>query len=337
MNPHRASFSRQPLAQLAVAFSVGICFSNYFPIRLLPLSIVGGACTAAALAAVLKRRLAVAGIALVLATTLAGATLAVQERRRERGSELREFAGRQVVLTGVISGPVEPGSERMYLTLDAERLAVDGAERSVSGVVSLLVLLQTAENEQACRRLQLRYGARIRVVTKLNRADEFRNPGVSPLSEYLERKGYDATGFVKSVAAIERLEDAGGWPERVLGPLYSWRESLQREIDQRFSAETAGVLDAALLGNRYKLSRETSERFREGGTFHVLVISGLHISFIGGLVFLVMKRLSRRRWPQVIVPAICVWPWARKLQWCERRSCLLSQASRSFCFANQVR
>jgi predicted membrane metal-binding protein len=37
-------------------------------------------------------------------------------------------------------------------------------------------------------------------------------------------------------------------------------------------------LNAALLGNRHQLSRSTAERFRAGGTFHVLVISGLHIS-----------------------------------------------------------
>ena len=36
--------------------------------------------------------------------------------------------------------------------------------------------------------LELRYGARIRVMTALKRADNFRNPG-GRLHEYLERKG----------------------------------------------------------------------------------------------------------------------------------------------------
>ncbi|HEY3580338.1 MAG TPA: DNA internalization-related competence protein ComEC/Rec2 [Pyrinomonadaceae bacterium] len=307
MNPHRASFSRQPLAQLAVAFSAGIFIANYLPLRLLPWLIAGGVCTALTVAAVLKRRLAVAGVMLLLATSVAGATLAMQERRDERGSELREFAGRQVVITGVISGPVEAGRDRLYLTLDVQRLDVDGLERGVSGVVSLVVALRSESEYDG---LGLRYGARIRVVARLNRGDEFHNPGVSPLSEYLERKGYDATAFVKSTAAITRLEGARGWRVRVLGPLYLWRERLQRAIDTRFSDETAAVLDAALLGNRYNLSRETSEHFREGGTFHVLVISGLHISFLGGLVFLAMKQLSRRRWLQFVVPAICVWSYS---------------------------
>src|SRR5262249_10296394 len=83
-----------------------------------------------------------------------------------------------------------------------------------------------------------------------------------------------------------------------------------REIDTRFAPETAGVLDAALLGNRYNLSQSASERFREGGTFHVLVISGLHISFIGGLVFLVISRLTRRRLVQFALPAVIVWSYS---------------------------
>jgi competence protein ComEC len=70
------------------------------------------------------------------------------------------------------------------------------------------------------------------------------------------------------------------------------------------------VLDAALLGNHYNLSRDASESFREGGTFHVLVISGLHISFIGGVVFLMVRRLTKRRLVQFVVPATVVWAYS---------------------------
>jgi len=82
------------------------------------------------------------------------------------------------------------------------------------------------------------------------------------------------------------------------------------EIDSRFSAETAGVLDAAVLGNRYNLSRSASERFREGGTFHVLVISGLHITFLGGLVFLIARRFTKNRALQFILSAAVLWAYS---------------------------
>ncbi|HKU74224.1 MAG TPA: DNA internalization-related competence protein ComEC/Rec2, partial [Pyrinomonadaceae bacterium] len=149
---------------------------------------------------------------------------------------------------------------------------------------------------------------RIRVNTTLEREGGYRNPGVSTLAEFLDRNGYDASGIIKSPASITRLEDTGVFPP--LAWLYEWRARLQQQIDKQFAPETAGVLDATLLGNRYNLSYSASERFREGGTFHVLVISGLHISFIGGLMFLLMRRLTRRRLTQFLLPAIIVWAYS---------------------------
>ena len=113
--------------------------------------------------------------------------------------------------------------------------------------------------------MQLRYGARsplgqLSIVTATIAIRVSRR-----CLNILDRKGYDATGIVKSPASIARLEDTRVFPP--LAKLYDWRARLQREIDTRFAPETAGVLDAALLGNRYNLSQSASERFREGGTF----------------------------------------------------------------------
>jgi competence protein ComEC len=308
MNPHRASHSRHPLAEIAVAFAAGVCSANYVPTRLFVLVIAGAVCGAVVMIAILKRSFAIAGVGLLVGIGVAGAALANQERAERDHNELREFAGRTVVLTGVLNGPAAFGTDRLYLTLSVARLDVDGASWSGSGVVSLLAPFGSAGDEETYRGLGLRYGARIRVVATLSRTDNYRNPGVSPLSEYLDRRGFEATGIVKSPASITRLEDVWVFPP--LASLYSWRERVQREIHSKFSTETAGVLDAALLGNRYHLSRETAERFREGGTFHVLVISGMHISVIGGVVFLLVRRLTRRSWLPFIVPATVVWAYS---------------------------
>jgi len=308
MNPHRASLSRHPLAQIAFVFAAGICAANYFENRALVFWVGGAVCTAAALIAVFARRLSWASVALLVAMAFAGATLALQERKNDGGSELREFFGRSVILTGVLVGPVEVGGDGLHLTLSVER--TNGILTS-DARVSLRAQGLTTEY----RRLGLRYGARIRVVATLSRIDNYQNPGVATLAEYLDRKGLDATGTIKGAtgtikgaAAITLVDEA---PEySLLGSLYWWREQLQRAIDTNFAPETAGVLDAALLGNRYNLSRETAERFREGGTFHVLVISGLHISFIGGIVLLIARSLTRRRALQFIVPVFVVWAYS---------------------------
>jgi competence protein ComEC len=83
-----------------------------------------------------------------------------------------------------------------------------------------------------------------------------------------------------------------------------------KRILETFSGDTAGVLAASLLGNRNYLSQDTAERFRAGGTFHILVISGLHISFIGFLSLLLTQRLTRNRFAQFAVSVATVWAYS---------------------------
>jgi competence protein ComEC len=303
MNPHRSLFSQHPLTQIAVAFAAGVCAAQFCSFGIAV--VVGAVCSALATGLVLKRRVQAAALMLLLAMFCAGVGLAELERRRDESGELKTFVDKSVTLTGVLDGPPEFARDRVYLSLRVERIE---SEVIANGRVSLLAPFRNAATAESYRALHLRYGARVTVRTTLDRTGNYRNPGVSPLSEYLDRRGYDATGIVRGPGSIARLDDTRVFP--LLAKLYQWRERFQREIDARFAPETAGVLDAALLGNRYNLSQSASERFREGGTFHVLVISGLHISFLGGLVFLVVRRLTKRRVVQFVLPTIIVWSYS---------------------------
>jgi competence protein ComEC len=300
MRPHSNLFSHHPLVHLAIAFSAGICAARYCPFRFVVAA--GIVCAALVFLLFIKERLQPAAFALLAAMFCTGVVLAHLERRADESRELRNLIeqseGASFTLTGWLDGPPEFARDRVYLSLRVE---------NVTGRVSLLVPLRDAATTQEFNRLQLRYGTRISITTTLDRTGNYRNPGVASLAEFLDRNNYDATGIIKSPASITRLGDTRVFPP--LASLYEWRSRLQQQIDARFAPETAGVLDASLLGNRYILSPDASERFREGGTFHVLVISGLHISFIGALVFLIVKRLTKRRLAQFMVPAVIVWAY----------------------------
>jgi len=245
----------------------------------------------------------------------AGASLAAIDRTATPPDSLKQLLangaideGQPLLLTGVLGGPPEFARDRVYLLLRVESVAKRGWESKASGLVSLLATFKTVESEKEYRQLNLHYGQRILVKTSLNYVDKFRNPGISTLTEYLERKGYDATGIVKEPESIATIGET-----RIFKPLvwlYRWREKVQFAIDQSFSQETSGVLDAALLGNRYNLSKSSADRFREAGTFHILVISGLHITFIGGVVFLVARRLTRKLAIQFVLSTSFVWSYA---------------------------
>ena len=310
----RIRFASNPLAILAVALASGVALGispqGRFSIWIC--SGTGVALTVLALAFLARKYLLIATVFVISAFCFAGLDLSLinlSSASRNRISTLYERGeiaeAEPLELTATIEGQPEHAPQSFYLTLRAERLARKGIERDVSGTVLLRANVRDEQDNREYGSLELRHGARVRVVTALEREENFRNPGVLPFTEYLERKGFDATGVIKSPLLVERLNDA-----EVFLPvawLYEWREGLDLQFTARFSAETAGVLSAAVLGNRYNISHGAAERFRAGGTFHVLVISGLQIAFIGGIFFLLARWITKRRFLQFLISTTFLW------------------------------
>ncbi|HEX8145324.1 MAG TPA: ComEC/Rec2 family competence protein [Pyrinomonadaceae bacterium] len=310
----RPPLSPHPLALLALTFAAGIFAVRLYVLTLRFALACCAICLALALLSYIRRRSGWATLFVALSFFGAGAMLACLEKRSVAAHRVERLledgsiaSGEPMEIEGTMESAPEPAPESLYLTLRVEKIRLREREREASGRVRLVAAVTNEVTRAEYEALELRYGARLRVMTILNRTESFRNPGVSSLTEYLEQRSLDATGSIKSPLLIERLDD-----EPVVLPLYwlyEWRQRLLGEIGERFTAETAGILGAVLLGNRYGLSRAAAERFRAGGTFHVLVISGLHISFIGGLVIGLARRLTKRRVWQFLISALFLWAY----------------------------
>src|SRR6266536_1101393 len=314
----QARFIQAPLLVLGIVVSTAILLARYLPPRSLIFilaSAMGAGFTLLCIALIAKRCFAPAFVFLTAAFFCAGLMLSRIENRSVALNRISRMYDQGVIaanttieLTGIIQGQPEPAPDSFYLTLRAESVRFKGSEQEATGNVLLLAHMREQQAGKEYDALELRHGARIRVMTALDREENFHNPGVLPFTEYLERKGYDATVVIKSPLLIERLDD-----EPVFLPLawlYGWRQLLETDFRSRFSPETAGVLEAALLGNRYNVSHDAADRFRAGGTFHVLVIAGLHISFIGGVVFLIVRWLTRKRLLQFMIATTFLWAYA---------------------------
>lgn len=302
----QARFAKQPLAVIGLSLATGIVICHAIESKGVAIALAVASIALLLFAIRIRARVAILATgSLLLAFMTAGYVLSFLEHERVPADRIvRLFEAGQVghdepvEVTGQLEGEPESAPDGFYLNIKTEKIRLQALDYPASGTVLLLAHVGDQLIRKQYEALQLRYGARIRVMTVLDRDEDYRNPGVMPFTEYLERKGYDATGVVKSPLLIERLEDAPVFLP--LAWIYEWRVRLEQEFDRRFSPETAGVLDAMLLGNRYRISRGAADRFREGGTFHVLVISGLHISFIAGLLFLLMRRLTRSRAARLI-------------------------------------
>lgn len=309
--PRRLSFTRlslqeQPLVYIALAFVFGEVIAAHLPNA--PGAWLAAACVAWLLslgclcAQKMKRQREAATMVLLVGFCAGGAALwSLSEADIGEGRVRKMIEGgaitpaEPVELWGQLGAAPEPAPDRVYLSVVVERVATLGTEHTASGTVQLIV---SSLNDDGSRdeydALRLDYGSRVRVLTYLRNAHGYRNPGAVNFDQLLEYRGYDATGSVKSPLLIEKLGDAP--PSRVLAFLYRLRAHGITALLRDFKQPASGVLVAALFGNQYFLSRETAENFRASGTFHLLVISGLHVAMIAALAFALVKLLTVWLW-----------------------------------------
>ena len=306
---HPRNFSRYPMLWLAVYFACGIALDYFAHLEFWLLLVV----TVLLAALCVVRRNASVFLLPLIFVLLGGLCFEIQtqsiaEDRIRRIYDKRHIrSGEPVEIKGVLLGLPEPAYGGTFLRLQAERLTYERSERNVAGMVRLFVPANDQLKPSEFDQLDLHYGSRISVFATLEREERFRNPGVASRIEMLDQQGIDATATIKSPLLIEKLND-----EPVFLPLawiYEQRQRLISEFRENFSAPTAGVMIASLLGDKHFLDRQTSDVFRDGGTFHVLVISGLHITFIGGLTLWFLSFFSKRTAWQFVFAASFLWAY----------------------------
>ncbi|HLF83312.1 MAG TPA: DUF4131 domain-containing protein, partial [Blastocatellia bacterium] len=227
----------------------------------------------ASLTLLLAKRDTGATVAFLLSFAAAGALLSLTERSDATTSRLESLYDSKVIspddpveLTGTLAAPPEPAPGMFYVDLAAERLRVRDEVMLVSGHARLLISPFGDEAQEELARLALDYGSRVRVLVRLERAREYANPGSPDFNDFLERRGYDLKGVIKSPLLIERL--GVGSTNRALAVLYQLRLRMIDALDSSFKPAVAGTLKAMLTDNRYFLDRVTVERLRESSTFH---------------------------------------------------------------------
>lgn len=303
------TFSRDPLLWLAVWFASGIVVAYLCDVSFyIPLAI------SSLLAVVCAVRPSAASFLFPIIFLSIGVCCYEIETRNIAPNRIRKIydGGRiqsrePVEIEGVVFGIPEPAYGGTFLLLSVEKLTYKNSDLDVSGRVRLFFPTDQASERSEIDRLDIGYGSRLRIFCRLEREEKFQNPGVASTVDMLDQKGIDATATVKSILLVENLgEESYFLP---LAWIYEQRRRLIFEFRDHLSPPAAGVMIASLLGDQHFLDRQTSEVFRDGGTFHVLVISGLHITFIGGLTIWIVSYWIRRRTLQFVLAASFLWSY----------------------------
>lgn len=165
-------------------------------------------------------------------------------------------------------------------------------------------------------------GSKIRVSCFLRREDIFRNPGGFRQLEFLDGEDRDATCNLKSTLLLEIADgqtDLNGFD---LGQL---RNRAISEIISEMGPVQGGIVSAVTLGNKEFLDGRVAEIFRKGGTFHLLIISGLHMTFIAGVILFIVTLFTHSRWIHFILVTPIIWIYAEMVGWESpvTRACLM--------------
>lgn len=298
---------RQSMLWAAVAYAMGIIAGVYFW-RPAWLWILGATVSALAAAYFANRRCRV-GWALSLGTLfLVGALqLQLRDASTHLDTSILPYSDREELqITAYVTrdGRVQPGSfGEIRQTLDVETEQIETAEGQVVPVHSGIRLsiygprsnagtsdLEESTTATSSLSMQiLHYGERIRLLARLKRPKNFRNPGAFDYQAYLAERGIAALGSAKAESVIGLPGASGNW-------IYTWRSRLHNaivaKIHQLWPVREAALLDAMVIGEDAFIDRDTRADFQRSGTYHVLVVSGMNVTILAFVIFWTLRRLG---------------------------------------------
>ncbi len=189
-----------------------------------------------------------------------------------------ELEGRDLVIVGHVADIPRAAAYGFRFLFDVEdaRLA-DEAVRAPPRV-----LLNSSVND-----FTPRAGERWRLRVRLSRPHGFQNPGGFDYEGHLFRNRIRARGYVRAELAPERLADTS---------IRYAIDSVRQRLGERIAAlipdsAMTGIVVALANGDERRIGEPQWQVLRATGTVHLVAISGLHISLIGGIAFFLMRYL----------------------------------------------
>ena len=131
-------------------------------------------------------------------------------------------------------------------------------------------------------------GRAVRIPVTVRSAARYLNPGARDQERVLLWRGTSALGSAKSGLLVEVAGRGTWWSEAAARVRLEVRRRIERTVG-RFSAQSASVVTAVLIGDRAGIGVEARRRLQEAGTYHVIAISGGNIAILIGVLLLLWR------------------------------------------------
>jgi competence protein ComEC len=242
---------------------------------------------AASLIALKRNRLKTAVAAGLTSTSLAGVALGITERDVFDKDHLRSLLagnrfplGELVAFDACVSEEIERRPQYNLLTVELHGIRIKEQWIPAHGKALLRMPILHVEDD-SLPAADLHYGDRMRGWAEWTIPRNFQNPGGNDWVESLVHRDIFLLGRIKSPRVVEVLprDCRELWKAFLLTAREKLRTRLQY-FASRNQEQEAAVLASVLIGDYSELSTATRESFQNAGTYHVLVVSGLHVGWI---------------------------------------------------------
>ncbi len=159
---------------------------------------------------------------------------------------------------------------------------------------------------------RLDYGQRVEIEARIRPPHNYNNPGSFDYAAYLARQKIYWTATMTRGSAAKVLPGRCG--TRIMAAIFALRTRALHAIDRLYAGDptgkTAGLMEAILLGESSKLQKIWTDDFRRTGTYHALVISGIHVTVLAGVLLFVLRVLLLPELAALTVAAAGAWLYA---------------------------
>jgi competence protein ComEC len=195
---------------------------------------------------------------------------------------------KEAVLLGHLQEMVSSNGEFTRAVMKVLSLQIQGEDKSrpAEGFVQLSMRGTWPEN--------ILPGEMFLVRGNVKRPRSFHTPGAFDYARYLAQKDIWITGFIRSPLFITKVDEQKTVTQQLKYLHQRVRTHIGSFLDINLQEDKAAAYRALLLGDRSRVSEDTLELFKAGGVFHILAISGLHLSVIAVLLYAMLYFLLSR-------------------------------------------
>jgi competence protein ComEC len=240
---------------------------------------------------------------------------------------------RTVEGTVVDTGPVRDGtvqnvdepskdgpSQRIDLRVSSMEVVTDSDDALAPAPGGVQLTVRWPEGTQGQPSPQpFRCGERVRAFVRLLPPEVYRDPGAWSRADYLLDQGITSTASVR-VERVERVgREPGLFPACRIGELQHATSArllalpaTMRKLPAALGLndDDAVMLAAMATGDRTYLNHSLRVGFERTGSFHMLVISGLHLAIVAGCLFWIARRLRLPRVPATLLTILASFGYA---------------------------